>query len=161
MTIDTSREAAEQLIARLRNPLMLRKGDYDRAADMLADTLAERDAVLAEVARLSTAPDDAEARMWVEALTETAKSHDDAYDDSGHLMDKALAEEARGASAFITRLSRAHEAEEIKREAMEHALHALAEACEGEPSEVFEGEIGGVLTHAHATLAAHAARRKE
>ncbi len=60
MTIDTSREAVEWFITRLRGqrPLPSR----NEVADELVALLAERDAALAEVARLSTPPDDAEVR---------------------------------------------------------------------------------------------------
>ena len=62
------------------------------------------------------------------------------------------------AADALTRLSHALAAETAKREAMEVALYGLAKACEGEPSEVFEGEIGAALTHAHATLAKHGSK---
>lgn len=127
--------------------------------ELVPALLAERDAALAEVARLSTPPDDAEVAGLVAELGEPLviiEGYSTDYVDTDDVRERM----GKAADA-LTRLSHANAAETVKREAMEHALHALAEACEGEPSEVFEGEIGSALTHAHATLATHAARRKE
>ena len=129
------------------------------ARDLVPALLAERDAALAEVARLSTPPDDAEVAELVAELGEPLviiEGYSADYVDTDDVRERM----GKAADA-LTRLSHAHAAEKDKRDGMEHALYALTKACEGEPSEVFAGEIGGALTHAHATLAAHAARRKE
>ena len=131
----------------------------------------ERDAALAEVARLSTPPDDAEVRGWIETLAETAKTHDDAYEDSGHLMDKTLAEEARRVSAFITRLSRALAAETAKREAMEADRDEERKLADDLASEMWSFIVTDcddqcdcpsckTDAKAKAVLVTHAARRK-
>lgn len=129
------------------------------ARELVPALLAERDAALAEVARLSTPPDDAEMAELVAELGEPLviiEGYSADYVDTDDVRERM----GKAADA-LTRLSHAHVAEKDKREGMEHALYALTKACEGEPSEVFAGEIGGALTHAHATLAAHAARREE
>lgn len=120
--------------------------------EQLAALVAERDALQAEVARLSTPPDDAEVRGWIETLTEMAMVHDADYEDTGYQIDKRLADEAREMSASLTHLSHAHAAE---RKLADDLADGLVEAMD----QVWRDTTWHLKQNE--TLAAHAARRKE
>lgn len=120
MTIDTSREAVELRLTRLRAAYEEFRAPYGHIAALITQAkltetmmdvlLAERDAALAEVARLST------------ALAET-----EALEEQHSAVIERL-------QAEITRLSQAIAAETAKREAMGEALAPFAKA-----GELFDG----------------------
>lgn len=102
---------------------------FARAPGMLTALLAERDAALAEVARLSTPPDDAEVRAWALALDETARGHDDEYEGTGYAIYQRLADEAREVSGFLTRLSHALAAERKLADDAKRLLEMAQDRC--------------------------------
>lgn len=130
-------------------------------ATVLRALLAERDAALADVARLSTPPDDAEVRALVKVYRSCAKSLEH---EPGFVL-KELRRHHEATADALTRLSHALAAETAKREAMEAALAGLIEHahnCERELTEDlhhvdFCGE-SLPLTAARATLAKHGSK---
>ena len=144
MTIDTSREAVERLNThRVYIDRTMRfdegitwttvAGIYphayvpeDFALALLARAEAaeaERDAALAEVARLSTSPDDAEVAALVAELGEPLviiEGYSADYVDTDDVRERM----GKAADA-LTRLSHALAAETAKREAMEVALRTV------------------------------------
>ena len=88
--------------------------------DLVPALLAERDAALAEVARLSTPPDDAEVADLVAELGEPLviiEGYSTDYVDTDDVRERM----GKAADA-LTRLSHALASETAKREAMEQAL---------------------------------------
>ena len=103
--------------------------------ELVPALLAERDAALAEVARLSTPPDDAEVNIMVRWLRIGGSEHSNAIADA------------------LTRLSQAHEAER-------KLADDLAADMERWRAGVAEARCGR-QAYRPPSLAAHAARRKE
>ena len=91
------------------------------ARDLVPALLAERDALQAEVARLSTPPDDAETAALVEAYRSCAKS----LEHQPGLVAKELRRHHEATADALTRLSHALAAEKAKREAMEGELRSV------------------------------------
>ena len=157
MTIDTSREAVEQLAETHDNfedyPDLYDMGKRPpckKTAQVLTALLAERDAALAEVARLSTPPDDAEVAALVAELGEPLviiEGYSADYVDTDDVRERM----GKAADA-ITRLSHAHAAE---RKLADDLADGLVEARD----QVWRDTAWHLKQNE--TLAAHAARRKE
>jgi hypothetical protein len=116
MTIDTSREAVERLardhmtVGDCHKTYVMGHPHHWKTAQVLTALLAERDAALAEVVRLSTPPDDAEVAALVDRLLDTADIHEADANDGGEynsVMMEELAKEARDAADALTRQSHA------------------------------------------------------
>ena len=128
--------------------------------DLVPALLAERDVALAEVARLSTAPDDAEVAELVNALRSQRQ-----IDMDG--CEVAVSRQACDVAAdALTLLSHAHAAEKVKREVMDAAINGMVEILDRNDT---KGPIPDVemmfcwmaAQNIRAALRGNAARRKE
>ena len=105
--------AARELVPALLARAEAAEAERDRAMQACEQIASRLDAALAEVARLSTPPDDAEVADLVERLRDTAKIHENDANEAGEyrrVMSEELAKEARDAADALTRLSHAHAA---------------------------------------------------
>ena len=117
MTIDTSRESVELLASDHQkvgdNPDLYAMGHphHWKTAQVLTALLAERDAALAEVARLSTPPDDAEVeaahREWF--ATTYPHTYADVQSDYEALDAFVTSEEAWAAATLAAHAARRKE----------------------------------------------------
>lgn len=115
----------------MQNQFCWCQGSQDANARRIARVPDLEDAVIAlqaEVARLSTPPDDAEVADLAERLRDTAEMHREDADEAGEygkIMAEELAKEALDAADYLTSLSHALAAERAKREAMEAELRTV------------------------------------